>query len=103
MITVTPELLQSFEALKEVPLNELKWLIDNSEQRILPEGEYLFQAGQPINFTNIIINGRVSMYIMQNGETREMGVFEPQTVSGYLPFSRAKSAPSFAKAVEETQ
>jgi len=103
MINVTPELLQSFEALKEVPLDQLKWLIDNSEQRILPEGEYLFQPGQAINATNIIIIGRVSMYIMQNNETRELSVFEAQTVSGYLPFSRAKSAPSFARAIEETQ
>jgi len=103
MINVTPDLLQSFEALKEVPLEQLKWLIDNSEQRILPEGEFLFQPGQPINATNIFISGRVSMYMMQNNETREMAIFEAQTVSGYLPFSRAKSAPSFAKAVEDTQ
>jgi len=103
MINVTPELLQSFEALQEVPLEELKWLIDNSEQRILPEGEFLFQPGQPINATNIFISGRVSMYMMQNNEMREMTVFEAQTISGYLPFSRAKTAPSFAKAVEDTQ
>ena len=103
MINVTPELLQSFEALKEVPLEQLKWLIDNSEQRILPEGEFLFQPGQPINSTNIFINGRVSMYMMQNNETREMTIFEAQTISGYLPFSRAKSSPSFAKAAEDTQ
>ncbi|WP_158996096.1 ATP-binding protein [Mucilaginibacter sp. L196] len=103
MINVTPELLQSFEALKEVPLEQLKWLIDNSEQRILPDGEFLFQPGQPINATNIFISGRVSMYMMQNNETREMAVFEAQTVSGYLPFSRAKTAPSFAKAAEDTQ
>jgi signal transduction histidine kinase len=103
MITVTPELLQSFEALKEVPLEQLQWLIDNSEQRILPEGDFLFQPGQPINATNIIIKGRVSMYMMQNNEVREMSVFEAQTVSGFLPFSRAKTAPSFARAIEETQ
>jgi signal transduction histidine kinase len=103
MINVTPELLQSFEALQEVPLEQLKWLIDNSEQRILPEGEFLFQPGQPINATNIFINGRVSMYMMQNNEMREMAVFEAQTISGYLPFSRAKTSPSFAKAAEDTQ
>jgi signal transduction histidine kinase len=103
MINVTPELLQSFEALKEVSLEQLKWLIDNSEQRILPEGEYLFQPGQPINATNIFINGRVTMYMVQNNETREIAIFEAQTISGYLPFSRAKSAPGFAKAAEDTQ
>jgi signal transduction histidine kinase len=103
MINVTPELLQSFEALKEVPLDQLKWLIDNSKQRILPEGEFLFQPGQAINATNIIISGKVSMYMLQNNETREMIVFEKETISGYLPFSRAKTSPSFAKAAEDTQ
>jgi signal transduction histidine kinase len=103
MINVTSELLQSFDALKDVPLAQLDWLIANSEQKIIREGDFLFQSGQPISATNIIINGRIRMYILQNNEARELAIFETQTISGYLPFSRAKVSPGYANALEDTQ
>ena len=48
MQTITAEWLQSIETLKEVPLTQLQWMIDNSRHYTLSEGQYLFKGGEPI-------------------------------------------------------
>jgi signal transduction histidine kinase len=103
MINVTTDWLQAIEALKDVPAAQLQWLIDNSENTILPQGEFLFEPGKPINATNIIVDGRVQMYMIQNNEKREYVLFEAQAITGYLPFSRGKKASAYGVAAVDTQ
>jgi signal transduction histidine kinase len=91
MDKVTPEWLQSIEALQEVPLAQLQWLIDHSTQLELAEGKALFQPGDPIKGTYIIISGGFRLCIMQGSEMREVLTFEPKAITGYLPFSRGKN------------
>ncbi|GAB2703272.1 ATP-binding protein [Mucilaginibacter koreensis] len=100
---VTPEWLQSIEVLKEVPLTQLNWLIQHSQQMLLKEGEFLAQPGTVLNAMHVVINGKMRLYIPQQQGVREIGVFEPGDITGYLPFSRAKSTPGFVEALEETQ
>ena len=103
MINVTTQWLQSVEALQEVPVEQLQWLIDNSESRILPQGEFLFQPGMPINAMHIVIDGRIRMYMLQNNEAREFVVFEAHAITGYLPFSRGKMSMAYGQATADTQ
>jgi len=103
MINVTTDWLQSIEALKEVPAAQLQWLIDNSESVILPQGELLFEPGKSIKATNIIVAGGVQMYMLQNNEKREFVLFEPQAITGYLPFSRGKKSNAYGVATVDTQ
>lgn len=91
MNKVTPEWLQSIEALQEVPLVQLHWLIDHSTQLELPEGGSLFQPGDRIKGTYIIIKGAFRLCMLQGNEMREVLTFEPKAITGYLPFSRAKN------------
>lgn len=51
MQTVTTSWLQSIESLKDVPAEQLQWLIDNSRQYELNEDEFLFKSEQPITGT----------------------------------------------------
>ncbi len=92
MQTVTVDWLQSIDALKEVPVDQLKWMIENSRHYTLAEGEFLFQAGNPAIGTHILIAGRISLYLQQKEGIREVNVLGPKDISGYLPFSRGYKA-----------
>ena len=92
MQTVTPEILHSIETLKEVPLEQLQWLIDNSTQYELAEGELLFKADTPVKGTHFILQGKLKIYLLQKNESREITEWEAPYITGYLPFSRGKTA-----------
>jgi len=100
MQTITAEWLQSIEALKEVPLTQLQWMIDNSRHYTLPEGQYLFKGGEPVIGTHILRTGKIRLYMLQNKEIREMYIMLPKDISGSLPFSRAATANVSAKVLE---
>lgn len=66
MIEVTTEWLQSIDELSDVPVGQLLWLIQHSESRVLMRDEFMFQAGQPMTGTDIIVTGSVRIYLLQN-------------------------------------
>lgn len=88
MQTVTKEWLQSIEALKDVPQEQLQWLIEHSRHYELNEEEFLFKIGEPITGTHIIVSGRIRLFIHQSNGIRNIGFFEQGHITGYLPFSR---------------
>jgi signal transduction histidine kinase len=101
MPTVTAEWLQSIDLLSDVPLDQLQWMIDNSQHYTIPQGEYMFRPGDPLNGTNIIISGRIRLFMVQQNEMREVSVMVPKDIGGSLPFSRGVKASVNAKVVEE--
>jgi signal transduction histidine kinase len=103
MIEVTTDWLQSIDELNDVPVRQLQWLLRQSENRIIPQGEFMFQAGLPMTGTEIIVAGKVRMSVSQNKEMREVGIFGPKTITGYLPFSRGTVATINAQALADTQ
>lgn len=103
MLECTPALLKTFDALKDVPEDQLQWLIDHSDCRELADGEKLFEPGKPIDFTNFIIGGRLRMYFYIGGVKREIGDSEPGDITGYLPYSRGKIAAGYGVAIEKLQ
>src|SRR6201992_859007 len=92
MQTVTVSTLKNFEALKNVPDDQLQWLIDNSTQRVIPDGEMVTREGEPIAGPHFLISGHLSLYAKQNGNRRDLTTFKAGDVTGYLPYSRAKLA-----------
>lgn len=84
--------LKTFEALKNVPDEELQWLIDNSQLIELQDGEFLTIQGQPLAGPHFIIDGRMTVYLVQNGTRKEITVFKGGDITGYLPYSRAVTA-----------
>lgn len=92
MQTITPSRLQAIETLKEVPLEQLQWLIDNSTQYELAEGEVLFKEGSAVKGTHFILEGKLKLYVLQKSEIREIIEWEAPHITGYLPFSRGMKA-----------
>lgn len=103
MEPVTVATLKTFEALKSVPDKQLQWLIDSCEDVILPEGSVFIKPDTPIKGPHFIIDGEFIAFIMQNGSKRELGTFGPGNITGYLPFSRGKTASVYMKAKNEVR
>lgn len=103
MPTLTAEWLQSIEALKEVPAEQLQWWIDNSTYYELQEGELLFKAGEKISGTHVIVSGRIHAYLSQAKGVRTLGYFEAKDITGHLPFSRGTVANANGMVEESAQ
>jgi signal transduction histidine kinase len=103
MEPVTFATLKTFEALKSVPDEQLQWLIDSCEEVILPDGSVFIKPDVPIRGPHFIIDGEFIAFIMQNGSKRELGTFGPGNITGYLPFSRGKTASVYMKAKNEVR
>jgi len=96
---ITATWLQSIESLNEVPLEQLQWFIDNSSVYEIPDGDFLFKAGEPMKGTHVLLEGRIKMYLLQNNEMRDMIYIEKEAIFGYLPFSRGMIAKAMGQAV----
>jgi len=103
MTQVTVEWLHTIEAIKDVPAEQLQWMIDNSQHYVIPPGGFLFEPDTAIWATHFIVSGRIRVYRLQNNEVREFAVWPPRSIAGYLPFSRGKVAAAFGEALEDTQ
>ncbi|RDC63602.1 cyclic nucleotide-binding domain-containing protein [Adhaeribacter pallidiroseus] len=88
MQTVTTEWLQSIDALKDVPADQLQWWLNNSVHQEFPEDSFLFKTGEPITGTHVVVKGRIRLFVQQKTNTRKIGYFEVKDILGYLPFSR---------------
>ncbi len=94
--------LKGNESLSSVPEPELQWLVDNAGIIEVPEGEHLYQNGDPVDHLLIIIEGRLRMFINRNGQHRELGLNEKHYIGGLLPYSRMKTGAASAVALEQT-
>src|ERR1700744_879449 len=103
MVDCTPALFKTFEALKEVPDDQLQWLIDQSDCVEIADGELLAEPGNPLMGTYFVISGKVRVYLPIGGVKREIGDFKQGEISGYLPYSRAKLGAGYSVAVGDTQ
>ena len=103
MQAVTVSILKTFEALKNVPDEHLQWLIDNSQEKVLQDGEHLTTQGQPLAGPHFIISGRLIIYIIQSGSRRELATAAPGHITGYLPYSRGVVATANSQAAGELQ
>ncbi|HEY0244851.1 MAG TPA: ATP-binding protein [Mucilaginibacter sp.] len=92
--------LQTIEALKDVPVEQLHWLYEHSAVQELETGAHIFDTQDLIKGTFIIIEGKFRICIVQGEGLREVAVFEPKSITGYLPFSRGKSFPGFGEVLE---
>jgi signal transduction histidine kinase len=101
METVTVPVLKEFTALKNVPDDQLQWVIDNSEYHVYQEGDIITKQGEPLRGPHFLISGQLSIFAMQNGSKRELGIFKGGDITGYLPYSRGVVASVNSKALTE--
>jgi signal transduction histidine kinase len=96
------KLLQSFPIFKDVPEYQLFWLIEKSELKVLEEGNPVFNPGDPIQNTLVILKGEFKLYAMVGNQEVEIVSKTAGDVSGFLPFSRGKTASGKGKVTQES-
>jgi signal transduction histidine kinase len=101
METITVSTRKAFQALKNVPDDQLQWVIDNSQERIYQEGDIITTQGQPLGGPHFLISGQLSIFTTQNGSKRELGTFKGGDITGYLPYSRGVVATVNSRALTE--
>lgn len=84
-----------------VPEAQLLWLISQGESVEVEQGELLFNIGDPVNTTFIILEGRMRICIMLSGVQKELRTLDAGLVTGYLPYSRATVTPAFCEALRK--
>jgi signal transduction histidine kinase len=92
---MTKDLLVELKAVPDfraVPESQLKWLIEKGEIRSYPEGSKVWSVGDDIDGFSIVLTGGVTIYMVQNGNRRDLGTYEPLEILGRLPYSRMKLA-----------
>ena len=92
--------LQQFDVFKGIDANALEWLIDRAEYRCYEPGDLLFRPGEPVDHMQVVLEGRYVIEQEQQGERRELGVWETGYVTGVLPFSRMVEARAYGRALE---
>ena len=100
-VTVQDALL--IPALKDVPEYQLQWLIDQSEHSVLQPGELVGILGEELKGTIFVISGRIELYRIQNNSKLVVAELEKGSITGMLPFSRAKVVAAYLQCLEETQ
>ncbi|RPD42875.1 ATP-binding protein [Chitinophaga barathri] len=89
MQPVTTQILQEFNILKDVPENQLQWLIDHCERENLPEGEFIYKPEVPLRGIHFVLKGTIEFYRLQNGNKQIIAEIGSHQATGLLPFSRA--------------
>lgn len=92
--------LRQNESLAHLSSDDLKYLVENGERRIIKKGENLFEAGEAADELLFIISGRFRIYMTRNGENREVAMLHPNDLTGVLPYSRMTHAGGTAECRE---
>ena len=100
-ITCSVPTLRKIDVLANVPEEQLQWLLGHASCFLLPEGENLFEPGQPADELRILLKGKLTFYVVQAGQQRNLGDFEAPGITGLLPYSRMKKTTGTGVAQED--
>jgi len=85
--------LTSISGLKNIPREELQWLVDNGTFEIWEVGEIVGAKGEAIEFLWIIFKGKIAIRVDRGVGARLVTEWIKGDVTGMLPYSRMKSPP----------
>jgi signal transduction histidine kinase len=103
MNNVTLEELKAIPGLQAVPDNQLQWFLDAGDTIEVQEGERIFEKGEPLDRTYVMVEGRMRICAVQGGKMREILVVKEQSVTGYLPFSRATNTFGYGECIKKAR
>ena len=102
MRELTIEDLRVVKEFQRVPDEQLQWLISQGETLEVGQGDLLFNVGEPVVTSYIILDGKMRICTVQFGKQKELRILDPGQVTGYLPYSRATATPAFCEALKRS-
>ncbi len=107
MSDIKPGDLKHILALKDLPDEQLQWIIDHSEYREYSDGDIIAKYGEPAEVMWIAIQGNVAFYMYINGRQVYYFTFENNNVTGgiggLMPYSRMKTYPGYSYALGDVK
>jgi signal transduction histidine kinase len=89
-------------AFADLPDDQIKWFIGQSEEMRLKAGDTSFREGDPADSMFVILEGQVQVRGELGGETVVIAI-KPGDVTGVLPYSRMKQFTVAARAVTDAR
>jgi len=102
MKELTIDDLRIVKEFQHVPDEQIQWLISQGETVEVEEGGLLFNVGEPVTTTYIVLDGKMRICSTQSGKEKELRILDPGQVSGYLPYSRATVTPAFCEGLKKS-
>lgn len=94
--------LKIVKEFQHVPDEQLQWLISQGETVEVEECGLLFNIGEPVTTTYIVLDGKMRICSTQSGKEQELRILDPGQVTGYLPYSRGTVTPAFCEALKKS-
>jgi CRP-like cAMP-binding protein len=98
--------LRRVQVFSDLPDEQLEWFIENSDERFLEAGEYLFRKGDTPDWMSIYLTGEIhgrEDAMNLDGDVYVFRAGDPATeISGRLPFSRMTEVGLDGRAVVPT-
>ncbi len=94
------EMKTAVQEFQHVPDEQLRWLISQGETMELQQGEILFNIGDPVVTSYIVLDGKLRICAVQSGKEVEIRILDVGYITGYLPYSRATVTPVFCEALK---
>ncbi|WP_165768401.1 sensor histidine kinase [Hymenobacter amundsenii] len=91
MLPELPDILAEFPLFTAVPRPQLVWFVAASSVRELAAGEQLLGPGEAIEHTYVLLHGSIHLFEPLRPAV-DVLLLEPGGTTGYLPFSRIKTA-----------
>jgi len=102
MKELTIDDLKIVKEFQHVPDEQLQWLINQGETVGIEECGLLFNVGEPVTTTYIVLDGKMRICSVQSGKEQELRILDPGQVTGYLPYSRGTITPAFCEALKKS-
>jgi len=93
--------LSSISALKDIPREELQWLVHHGRVSVKATGTIVVAKGMRTDELNLLLSGRMAIRVDRGAGPRLVGEWQTGEVVGLLPYSRMSSSPGDVY-IEET-
>ena len=102
MIDSLPEKLRAVPEFSSLPEKQIQWLAEKGTIRTFLDGDSVFTKGDEAQGFQVVFQGQVELLIVQNGNQRSLGAYEPGEILGKLPYSRMKKITGEGRAIGDT-
>ncbi|KAA3439417.1 ATP-binding protein [Rufibacter hautae] len=86
-ITAAAE-LQDLAIFRQVPLEQLSWLLEHGHLQELLPGQTLFEKGDPAENMYVVLEGQVDVQLVESGRLQQVFSFHKGEITGVMPLSR---------------
>jgi signal transduction histidine kinase len=95
--------LAELPTMRDMPRDELVWLVEHAEVEIHEPGSMVAPGGEPVEKLFVLLSGRIAIRVDRGSGPRLVMTWRTGEVTGMLPYSRMTGPPGHNVAEEPTE